>query len=401
MTEAGPTLLRRRGWLAAAAALAAAPAWAQPPHTFLLGLLTQADDERYSAQALLQGYPDAPAGRSAPAAQLALDDVAFTLQGAGYSGARLLALQAANAAAVPGALAQLLRQGVHHVVLELPAAGVAAAAAAAKGKDVLLFNAAAPDDALRAAQCAPNLLHTLPSRAMQTDALVQLLAARRWGKVLVLTGPTPADRLLQAAFQRSARKFGVKPLAEKSFKLSNDPRERDLGNIRLLTAERDYDAVVVLDADGEFAREVPYRTVLPRPVLGSNGLTAQAWSFFHERNGAPQLNHRFQRKADRPMGSYDWATWMAARAAAEVASANPKADIAHQLKALRDGTLAFDGYKGQRLSFRAWDGQLRQPLLLAYGNGVAEIAPLPGFLHQRTVLDTLGFDAPETGCKSP
>ena len=92
---------------------------------------------------------------------------------------------------------------------------------------------------------------------------------------------------------------------------------------------------------------------------------------------------------------------MAARAAAEAASAHPGDSIAQQLRALKDGPLAFDGYKGPRLSFRAWDGQLRQPLLLAWGNGVAEIAPLPGFLHQRTVLDTLGFDAPETGCKAP
>jgi ABC transporter substrate binding protein (PQQ-dependent alcohol dehydrogenase system) len=53
------------------------------------------------------------------------------------------------------------------------------------------------------------------------------------------------------------------------------------------------------------------------------------------------------------------------------------------------------------LSFRAWDGQLRQPLLLAHGNGLAASAPVEGFLHPRTMLDTLGFDAPETGCKPP
>ena len=133
--------------------------------------------------------------------------------------------------------------------------------------------------------------------------------------------PAAGDRLLHAAFQRAAKRFGIKPVAERAFKLSNDPRERDLGNVRLLTSDRDYDAVVVLDTQGEFAREVPYRTVLPRPVLGSNGLVAQAWSPFYERYGAPQLSRRFLRKAGRPMGSYDWATWMAARAAAEVAAA--------------------------------------------------------------------------------
>jgi ABC transporter substrate binding protein (PQQ-dependent alcohol dehydrogenase system) len=206
---------------------------------------------------------------------------------------------------------------------------------------------------------------------------------------------------LLAAWQRSARRFGIKPVAERPFKLSNDPRERELGNVRLLTADRDYDAVVVLDAQGEFARDLPFRTVLPRPVLGSNGLTAQAWSPFHERNGAPQLTRRFLRRAGRPMGSYDWATWMAARSAAEVACAYIQASIAQQQQALRQGSVALDGYKGQRLTYRAWDGQLRQPLLLAHGDGIADIAPLEGFLHPRTTLDTLGYDAPESACKSP
>jgi ABC transporter substrate binding protein (PQQ-dependent alcohol dehydrogenase system) len=192
----------------------------------------------------------------------------------------------------------------------------------------------------------------------------------------------------------------VKAVAQKTFKLSNDPRERDLGNVRLLTAERDYDAIVVLDAQGEFAREVPYQSVLPRPVLGSNGLTPQAWHSLYERDGAVQLSRRFLRRTSRPMGSYDWASWIAARASAEVASTFPKAGAEEQVQALRQGAVSLDGYKGQRLTFRAWDGQLRQPVLLAYGTGVADSAPLEGFLHPRSTLDTLGYDAPETGCKA-
>jgi ABC transporter substrate binding protein (PQQ-dependent alcohol dehydrogenase system) len=398
MTEAARCLLVQRRAVLLAAATLALPARAQQ-RVFSLGFLSQADDERYAAQVLQKAYPDGPSGRAAAAAQIALDDSAFALQAAGYAGAKLVAVEASDAGGVAAALQQLLAQGVRHVVLELPAAGVVAATAAARGRDVILFNAAAPEDALRAAQCAPNLLHTLPSHAMQMDAIGQLLAVRKWTRPLVLHGQAPADRLLLAAFQRTAKRFGLKPVAERSFKLSNDPRERELGNVRLLTAGGDYDAVVVLDAQGEFAREVPYRAVLPRPVLGSNGLTAQAWSSFHERNGAPQLSRRFQRKAGRPMGSYDWAAWVAARVCAEAASADGRAGIAQQLQALKDGAVVVDGYKGQRLGFRAWDGQLRQPLLLAHGNGVAEMAPLEGFLHSRSTLDTLGFDAPETGCK--
>jgi ABC transporter substrate binding protein (PQQ-dependent alcohol dehydrogenase system) len=396
MTEA--SRIRRRALLLAGAG-ASLHAFAQPPAVFKLGFVTQADDERYSPQELLKGYPDAPSGRSQPAAELALNDSFVRLQMAGIASAVVLPVQATDAGGVPGAVQQLLRQGVHHIVLELPAAGVVAATGATK--EVILFNAAAPEDALRGAQCAANLLHALPSHAMQMDAIAQLLVARKWSHPLVLVGTTPGDRLLQAAWERSAKRFALRPIATRPFKLSNDPRERDLGNVRLLTSDRDYDAVVVLDAQGEFAAGVPYRTVLPRPVLGSNGLVAQAWSPFWDRDGAPQLTRRFLRRTGRAMGSYDWASWVAARAAAEVASAFQKAPVAQQLNALRQGAVAVDGYKGQRLTFRGWDGQLRQPLLLAHGGGVADVAPLEGFLHPRSTLDTLGYDAPESACKAP
>ena len=368
---------------------------------YSMGLLSLATDERFSPQALEKAYPDAPSGRSLAAAQLALEDAGFALQGAGFEKSRVVVVEAPDAAGLQAALASLIKQGVRHVVLELPASAVVQVTALARGKDVLLINAAAPDDALRAAQCAPNLLHTLPSHAMQADALAQMLVARKWTKPLLLTGPLAQDRLLVEAFARSAKRFGIKPVAQRPFKLSGDPRERELGNARLLTASIDYDTVVVLDSAGEFARDLPYRTVLPRPVVGSNGLTAQAWSPWYERNGAPQLNRRFFKRTSRVMGSYDWATWLAARAIAEVVSQDVKANLEAQLKAFKQGGITIDGYKGQALSFRAWDGQLRQPLMLAHGNGIAEVAPVEGFLHPKTVLDTLGFDVAETGCKTP
>ena len=368
---------------------------------FSVGLLTLADDPRYAPQLLEKGYPDAPGGRSEAAAQLALEDSSFALSGAGWAKGRLLPVRAADLAGLPAALDALIKQGVRHVVLELPAAAVVQVTAAARGKGVVLMNAAAPEDALRAAQCAPYLLHTLPSHAMQMDAVAQLLAARKWSKPLLLVGPSPQDQWLLAAFARSAKRFGIKPVAQRPFKLSNDPRERELGNPRLLTAGLDYEGIVVLDADGEFSRDLPYRTVLARPVFGSAGLTAQAWNPWYERNGAPQLNRRFFKRSGRAMSSYDWATWIAVRALVEVAAQDPKADVAQQLKTLKQGSFAVDGYKGPRLSFRAWDGQLRQPMLLTHGNGLADTAPIDGFLHPRTVLDTLGFDAAETGCKSP
>ena len=52
------------------------------------------------------------------------------------------------------------------------------------------------------------------------------------------------------------------------------------------------------------------------------------------------------------------------------------------------------------MSFRAWDGQLRQPLLLTDGQGVIALAPAEGVLHPKNNLDTLGADAPEKLCKA-
>ncbi len=367
-----------------------------------VGLLIQADDERYTPSRIEKAYPNEPSGRAEQAMRLALDDASFALQSAGYAGGKVVVSEAPDSAGLVAALDKLTKSGVKHIVLELPSASVAQVAIAAQGRDLMLINAAAANDVLRAGSCAPNLLHTIPSHAMQTDAMAQMLAVRKWDKLLVLYGPTVQDQLLLSAYQRSAKRFGLKTVALRPFKLSNDPRERELGNVRLLTASVDYDAVMVLDADGEFARDLPYRTVLARPVFGSGGLTAQAWSALYERNGAPQINRRFFKRSGRTMGSYDWAAWIATHAVVEAVAFNAKVvSPTEQLKALKQGAVAMDGYKGLRLTFRAWDGQLRQPVLLAHSNGLADIAPFEGFLHPRTVLDTLGFDAAETGCKTP
>ena len=74
---------------------------------------------------------------------------------------------------------------------------------------------------------------------------------------------------------------------------------------------------------------------------------------------------------------------------------------ARELRAvLRAPATILDGFKGVRLGFRPWDQQLRQPIFLSYGDGIAGIAPFEGFLHQRDTLDTLGSDQPESACKA-
>jgi ABC transporter substrate binding protein (PQQ-dependent alcohol dehydrogenase system) len=335
-------------------------------------------------------------------AEVALEESAFALSAQGLE-VSLDEVQAADQAGALKALDAWAARGVVAVVLDIPGDWVKAAAlhlGRLGDQAPLLFNATAADDELRGAGCHPQVFHLVPNQRMQVDALAQMLAARRWNRLLVLQGPTPADQRLGEAFSQAARKFGLKVGATRPFKLSNDPRERDLGNVTLLTANLDYDAVAVIDADGEFAREVPFRTVLPRPVVGTNGVTAQAWHPHFERYGAPQLSKRFRKAAGRPMSSWDWSTWMAVKAISHALTAQPAAQAKEVRAALRSPETILDGFKGVRLGFRPWDQQLRQPVFLSYGDGIAGIAPFEGFLHQRDTLDTLGFDGPESACKA-
>ncbi len=387
----------------ATAALLASMAWpaAQAASTQMtLAVISLAGDARYANRRMERGYPGHPQGRALQGVQLALDEAAFELDTAGIA-LTVRDVVLPDMAALPKALAELKAAKVQHLVADLPLAElrqlVQTAPAALGG--AVVFNTGLDDDSLRAQNCAAYLLHTLPSASMRADTLAQYLAARNWRKVLLLQGPEPGDVLMGAAFNRAAKRYGLKITQTKPFKLSGDPRERDLANTRLLTGEREHEVVAVMDADGEFARTLPYATQWPRPVVGASGLVAQAWHPQWERNGGPQLTRRFQKLAQRPMQSHDWAAWAAGKAVAAVLVDDAKAPVPQQLKKLRAGTVVIDGFKGPRLTFRAWDGQLRQPMFVSHVDGVVGLAPLEGVLHPKEVLDTLGVDEQESTCK--
>src|SRR4051794_31539222 len=78
------------------------------------------------------------------------------------------------------ALRSLSRAGIRFVVAALDAPSLRALAQAPEAQDMLILNAGAPDDELRAEDCRRNLLHTIPDRAMLTDGLAQYLILKRW-----------------------------------------------------------------------------------------------------------------------------------------------------------------------------------------------------------------------------
>jgi len=295
----------------------------------------------------------------------------------------------------------LSAEGVRIFLLDLPLVEVVELARALVTRDLLLFNIRHPDDGLRGGDCAPVLFHTLPSRAMLMDGLAQFLLKKNWRKVLVLEGQSAADKTLSTAFQAAARKFGLKIAAVRSFVLSNDPRQRDQTNLPILTSGVGYDVVFLADSLGEVGRYLPYNTKDPRPVVGSEGLTPAAWHWTWERYGAPQLNQRFDRRAGRRMTGEDWAAWAAVKVVVEALSRTKNRDVPTLRRYLRGDQLTFDNYKGMAGSFRPWNNQLRQAILLHTHNAVIARAPLEGFLHKTNTLDSLGFDKSETSCVMP
>lgn len=365
-----------------------------------IGYLEIAGDTRYEPIMAYGRIVLRSRDRPFTGAELGIDDA--------QSAARVLktefALERITVASVAELPAAALRareeRGTRFFILDTPAEAFKPLAEAVKGRDVLIFNATAADDALRRDLCAAEFVHTLPSLAMSMDALVQQLASRKWTNLLMLEGPLPADAAMAKAFEQSARKFGARIVARQQFKPGTDPRERERNDPALLTAgSRDYDVVFVADHAFDFARQVPYHTVRARPVVGSIDLEPVAWHWTWDRHGAPQVNSRFERRTGgRRMSSADWAAWIAVKMVVQASLRTRSTDFAEQRKfILGEGT--FDGNKGLAVSVRRWDRQLRQAVLLAAPWQVVAQAPIEGFLHKTNVLDTLGDDEPETPCR--
>ena len=356
-------------------------------------LIAPDPDPRLERSLLERGFLGHTGGPAIDGLQVALDEGQFELDAADAAIA-LTSKPAASLEAARAAAQAAEKAGAAVILTDLPADWTLAVADAVK---LPVINIGDASDRLRQQDCRARLFSIIPSERMRSDALAQTLVSRKWSKLLMLVGPTPEDQLRAATAQASAKRYGLQVIGVKAFELSGDPRKRDLANPLLLTAGSTYDAVWVVDSDGEFARGLPYRIVLPRPVVGDAGLVAVAWHAQFERYGAPQVVRRFAKAAKRPMTASDWASWMAGKALIAMATTAPKGPNAAWAQALAKTPI--DGSKGGSLSFRPWDGQLRQTLLLTDGQGVISQAPIDGLLHPTNVLDTLGADAPEKLCK--
>ncbi|HSC82021.1 MAG TPA: ABC transporter substrate-binding protein [Pseudomonas sp.] len=292
---------------------------------------------------------------------------------------------------------RLHQQGLRLFVVNTPAEQLRALAVALP--DSLLFNAGSADDSLRSEACLANVLHSLPNRAMLADALLQYLAVRQWTRLLLIVGQTEDDQLYAAALRRAAKRFGLHIVAEKPWSFDNDQRRSAQAEMPLFTQTEEYDVVLVADERGDFGEYVPYQTWYPRPVAGTQGLTPTGWHKTVETYGAAQLQKRFEALTGRWMNDRDFAAWIAVRSIATAVTRLRSGDAAQIRQLALSADLPIDGFKGRKLSYRSWDGQLRQPIPLVQPRALVATSPQEGFLHPFSELDTLGYDQPESRCR--
>jgi ABC transporter substrate binding protein (PQQ-dependent alcohol dehydrogenase system) len=300
----------------------------------------------------------------------------------------------------------LADHGAGFILVDLPGEALLKAADAVRDRGTVLFNVGSIDDRLREEDCRANVIHTAPTRSMLADGLAQYLVWKQWKRWLLVVGSHQEDKLYAEALRRAATRFGAKIVEERVFQDTGGARRTDSGvtqiqrQMPVFTQQAAaYDVLVAADESEVFASYLPYRTWDPRPVAGAGGVLATSWDAAQDQWGAVQMQNRFFKLNSRHMTALDMQAWTAARMIGEaVARAN-----SHDTKALFDFLKGPDfsvaAFKGQRLTLRDWNLQLRQPILLVDGRMVVSVSPQEGFLHQVSELDTLGLDRPETKCK--
>ena len=285
------------------------------------------------------------------------------------------------------------------LVLDAPRDALLAVADLPEAADALLFNATAQDMDLRDAACRANVLHTASSLAMRTDALAQFFTLRRWTDLVMIAGGDPRDQAYASAMEGSLAKFGLSLDARKEWRFDADMRRNASAEVPLFTQDfGDYDALIVADELGDYGRYIPYNTWLPRPVAGGEGLVADAWAPVVEQWGAAQLQSRFTDATGRDMTPEDYAAWAAIRTVGEAVTRTGADDIPGLRAFILSPEFELAGFKGRPLTFRDWNGQMRQPMPLVHARALVDTAPLDGFLHQTTELDTLGLDRGDSAC---
>jgi ABC transporter substrate binding protein (PQQ-dependent alcohol dehydrogenase system) len=293
-----------------------------------------------------------------------------------------------------------------YIIADLPADALLKVADALRDRGTVLLNAGSIDDRLREQDCRANVIHVAPTRSMLADALAQYLVWKQWKRWLLVVGSHDTDKLYADALRRAAGRFGAKIVQERTFEDTGGARRTDSGvtliqrQMPVFTQQAPaYDILVAADESDVFASYLPYRTWDSRPVAGSAGLVPTSWDAAQDQWGATQMQNRFMKLNSRRMTALDMQAWTAVRMIGEATSRTTSGDPQLVFDFIKGPDFSIAAFKGQRLTLRDWDLQLRQPILLVDGRMVVSVSPQEGFLHQVSELDTLGIDRPETRCR--
>jgi len=299
---------------------------------------------------------------------------------------------------ISAAFKEIVAAGHKFVVVDLQAEAFKQILDLPESKQVVLFNVGAPDNIFRSKLCRSQVFHTLPSRSMLTDALVQFLVKKRWKELFLVTGPRKEDEAFSASLTRSVRKFGAKIVATKKWTAEHDARRTAQAEVPIFTQGMDYDVLLVADEIGDFGDYLLYRSWEPKLVTGTQGLVPAGWHRTIEQWGAVQLQSRFNKLTDRWMTPRDYAGWAAARSIGEAVLRTRKNDVKTVSDYMVSDKFQLAAFKGRKLTYRSWNGQMRQTIALAAPRSLVSTSPQEGFLHPVTDLDTLGLDKREVNC---
>ena len=273
-------------------------------------------------------------------------------------------------------------------------------------EDALLINTSLKDNDLRNEKCNKQILHTAPSYRMLSDALTQFLKKKNWVKLLLISGVNERDKQFADSIKVSSKRFGLKIINEKIWDFNHDfRRSADLEVVKFTQGEK-YEVLVLADegntfgdSGNSFGDYIPYRTWKPTIVVGGEVLKPTSWHFAHEQWGGNQMQSRFLKDSKRLMTNIDFNSWVGVRAIGEAITRTKSLDSKIVLDKIMDEKFNLAAYKGKPVSFRKWNGQLRQPILLVTPRALVSVSPQIGFVHPRTELDTLGIDQPDTKCR--
>nr|WP_245306338.1 ABC transporter substrate-binding protein [Roseovarius aestuariivivens] len=303
------------------------------------------------------------------------------------------------------ALDRILGEGIRLIVILARAEDLLRLTDRAAEEGALVFNAQAPDMAIRDDACRANLLHTTYSYGMQADAVAQFAVWKKWTDWVLVHGSNPPDVALADAFRRAARKFGARIVEEREFEDTGGSRRTDSGHVMVqrqlpvfMQDLPDHDVIIAADETKYFAEYLPFHLWTPRPTLGSAGLRPIEIHGGHEAFGATQFQNRFEALSERYIQPLDYSTWIALRAVGEAVTRASTADPMGVRDYVISDQFELAAFAGSKVTFRDWNGQLRTPVMLYDGRLTVSISPQDGFLHQTSPLDTMGLDRPESQC---